>query len=110
MGSVPVAPISSRILFEGDKSVKGFAETFKEALLNRTDIANRETLTAIITLTILFGFKENSLMTFFFHQEPGRCIPQYGQQGSSRLISFLQFGHRIDRRSELFIIDSAHEF
>lgn len=32
----------------------------------------------------------------FFHHDPGRAIPQCGQRDSSALISFLQFGQRIE--------------
>jgi hypothetical protein len=34
----------------------------------------------------------------FARHEPGLLISQYGQFGSSELISFLQLGHRIDFR------------
>jgi hypothetical protein len=33
---------------------------------------------------------------YLFQDEPGFAITQYGQSGSSELISFRQFGHSID--------------
>jgi len=39
---------------------------------------------------------KNRVHALFFHHDPGRAIPQWGQRDSSALISFLQLGQRID--------------
>ncbi len=43
-----------------------------------------------------FGFAIPDIRTLFFRREPGLSILQYGHIGSSELMSFLQFGHRIE--------------
>jgi hypothetical protein len=43
----------------------------------------------------------------FFHLEPGLLMPQWGQRGSSTLISFLQLGHKIEFRLRFAITASS---
>jgi len=50
MGMVPVAPNSKRMLFEGERKVKGFIDRFVEVKLNRMEIANRTIFARIIDL------------------------------------------------------------
>jgi hypothetical protein len=49
---------------------------------------------------------EKLLSKWIFSREPGLDNPQYGQTGSSELISFRQFGHSIDFFSFVNIIDT----
>jgi hypothetical protein len=52
MGIVPVAPSSKRILFEGERKVKGFIDRRMVVKLRMVEIAKREQFTIMIVLTI----------------------------------------------------------
>ena len=76
MGIVPVAPSSKRILFEGERKVKGFIDRRMVVKLRRVEIANREQFTMMIVLTIWDGWRYSRNNAMFLHQVPGRDIPQ----------------------------------
>jgi hypothetical protein len=104
MGMVPVAPNHNKELLEGANNSSGFADKPKERGLRRMDITNRTTLVYIIVLTRLFVFRYIGFDNVFFPHDPGLVTPQYGQTDSSKLMSFLQLGHRIERFSESCMI------
>jgi hypothetical protein len=103
IGRVPVAPRSNRILFDGARKRSGFAEVESTELLRKTEMIKKTAFTIMIDLIMLYASKARKFSTVVFHHDPGREIPQYGQSGSSMLMSFLQLGQRIERRAEVFI-------
>jgi hypothetical protein len=96
IGMVPVAPRRKRLLSEGDKKVSGLADSPRADGLEIIDIRYSAQLTYIMSLTISEEATENLLSKRVFNGEPGFDRPQYGHAGSSELISFRQFGQRID--------------
>ena len=52
MGTVPVAPNSKRILFEGEKRVRGFIERFKVVGFSIIESAKRTIFVKMIDLII----------------------------------------------------------
>jgi hypothetical protein len=92
------------ILFDGARNRNGFAEVESAELLSKTEITNRTAFTIMINRIKLCASKDKRFSTVVFHHEPGREIPQYGQSGSSMLMSFLQLGQRMERREEFCII------
>ena len=96
MGMDPVAPRRKRLWLEGERKVKGLADIPADFGLRAIDKMKSETLAIIRVLTIVSGPKKERLKGMFFRKEPGLDIPQYGQLGSSELISLLQLGQRSD--------------
>lgn len=96
MGIVPVAPRRKRLLSEGAKKVSGLADRPRVDGLKTIDSRYKTPLTNIMSLTAPVEAAENLLNKCVFNGEPGFDRPQYGHTGSSELISFRQFGHRID--------------
>jgi len=57
MGTVPVAPNSKRILFEGEKRVRGFIERFKVAGFSIIESAKRAIFVNMIDMIICSGLR-----------------------------------------------------
>jgi len=96
--------MTNRILFDGARKRSGFAEVEIPELLSKTEITKKIAFIIMIALIMLCASKDKRFITVVFHHEPGREIPQYGQSGSSMLMSFLQLGQRMERRPEFCII------
>ena len=96
MGMVPVAPRRKRLLSEGDKKVRGFADRPRAEGLEIIDMMYNAQLIYTMSLTISVEAAENLLNKWAFNGEPGFDRLQYGHAGSSELISFRQFGQSID--------------
>jgi hypothetical protein len=96
--------MTNRILFDGARKRSGFAEVESPELLSKTEIAKKTAFTIMIDLIMFCASKDKRCSTVVFHHEPGREMPQYGQSGSSMLMSFLQLGQRMERRTEFCIM------
>jgi hypothetical protein len=96
IGRVPVAPKRRRLLLEGEKRERGFRENPDDQGPSRSEIMYMPTLTNTIALMIWSVPRKRRVKRLFFNRDPGRAMPQWGQRGSSALMSFLQFGQRID--------------
>ena len=101
---VPVAPRTNRILFDGARKRSGFPEVESPELLSKTEIAKKTAFTIMIDLIMFCASKDKRFSMVVFHHEPGREMPQYGQSGSSMLMSLRQLGQRMERRTEFCII------
>ena len=76
MGKVPVAPSSSRVLFEGERKANGFIDRRMLVKLRRIEIAKRKQFTMMIVLIMWDGERCPWTNAIFFHQEPGLDRPQ----------------------------------
>ena len=100
MGTVPVAPNSKRLRLSGANRDSGFMEKPGRPGLNKIVRKYMAMFAIIIDRTGSSNFRR---FIRLLNHEPGREIPQYGQIGSSLLMSFRQLGQRIDLREESVI-------